>query len=704
MRSQMQRAMAVVLGLGILTGLSACNRDGTAQAASVDVDATATRIMAFAKSGKEWPSRGGGYDEQQYSPLTQINKGNVGQLGLAWVSDVDSHRGLEATPIMVDGVLYVTSTWSRVMAFDAVSGKALWTYDPQVPRGIGRRLCCDIVNRGVAVSNGKVYVGTLDGRLVALDAATGKPVWTISTVTNPDEPYSITGAPRVIKGHVLIGNGGADRGVRGYVTAYDAQTGKEDWRFWVTPQGPDAKPENDDVAAALKSWPKEKWWEGQGGGTPWDAMAYDPDLNLLYVGTGNGGPWKRQHLDDKSDNLYVSSIVALNPDTGKLVWHYQETPGDRWDYTATNSLILADMKIDGKPRQVIFQAPKSGFFYVLDRKTGQLLSAEKYGVANWASHVDMATGRPVLTKNADFSKVDRLVYPNPNGAHDWQPMSFSPKTGLAYIPALDVPWVQSAKPGFRYLYDIGVPPAELARMTEGEPKVEKGGFLKAWDVANHKLKWKVALSTTWNSGTLSTAGDLVFQASGDGYFSAYNAETGDRLLHLFTGNSAMAAPITYAIGGTQYVAQLSGYGGSGMITVGDDAAVKRYENTGRLIVFRLNGDPVPTPAKREEPLGPPHIDASKFPPLSQAQIARGRQLYLNCAGCHSTRGGTPILPNLGRVQAIGKDAFQAILLDGVLVPNGMPKFADKLNKKDVETLYEYIIRGYHNEPLDHRWY
>jgi len=659
---------------------------------------------AFGQNGESWLLIGGDYGEQRFSPLTQIDRSNVHRLGFAWEGDVESTRGLEATPIMVDGVIYVTSTWSRVYAFDAARGTLLWSYDPEVPRKTARSLCCDVVNRGVAVWNGRVFFGTLDGRLIALDARNGKPVWTVNTVEDPARPYTITGAPRVIKGRIVIGNSGADAGVRGYVSAYDPDNGAQVWRFFVVPNGPDDTPENEDVAATLKTWPKDPIWRGVGGGTAWDAMAFDPELNLLYVGTGNGGSWKRQRPDDRTDNLYVSSIVALNADTGRVAWHYQTTPGDMWDYTATNSIILADIALGGKTRKVLFQAPKNGFFYVLDRKTGELLSAEKYAAANWASHVDLKTGRPVLTQWAEFRREDQLIYPNPNGAHDWQSMSFSPQTGLAYIPALDVPWVYSTKPGFRYLYDLGVPPAELARMTAGQPKVEKGGYLRAWDVANGRVKWQVRLPGTWNGGTLATAGGLVFQAAGDGYFNAYDARNGKRLLHHFIGTSAIAAPITYSIGGTQYVALLAGYGGAGMITIADTAAVKQYANNGRLIAFKLGGGAVPLPPKRAVPLGPAPPDTS-LPPLSPEQTAAASQLYRRCAGCHSIGGGTPMLPNLSRVKEIGKAGLKSILLEGALLPLGMPDFSADFKESDVDLLYEYIVRGQHNRPIEGvRWY
>ncbi len=683
--------------------VASCGGGAGGGAGAPSVASPGATSAASAGANVDWPTTGRDYTEQRFSPLDSINLSNVHNVGLAWEGDLDSDRGIEATPIMVDGTLYVSSTWSRVMAFDAASGAKKWTYDPQVPRGIARTFCCDVVNRGVAVANGKVFVGTLDGRLVALDAKSGTPIWTVDTVADKSKPYSITGAPRVVKGKVLIGNGGADRGVRGYLSAYDAETGKEAWRFWVVPKGPHAPPENDDVAAAAKTWPDDDIWTDVGGGTPWDAMAYDADLDLIYVGTGNGGPWKRRRPDDKTDNLYVSSIVALHADTGRVAWHYQETPGDKWDYTATNSIILADLSIGGAPRKVLFQAPKNGFFYVLDRATGQLLAADKYGAANWASGVDLKNGRPQFTPQSDFMKEDQLIYPNPNGAHDWHSMSFNPATGLAYIPAFDVPWVYSTKPGFRYFYDIGVPAEELARMTAGQPEVEKGGFLRAWDVANAKLKWQVKLPSTWNGGTLTTAGGLVFQGAGDGYFSAYDAATGNRRLHLFTATSIMAAPITYEIAGKQYVAVAAGYGGSGMLSIGDAAAVKNYENNGRLLVFALGGGEVPPPRKRDVPLGPPVVDTSGMAPLAPERMARGKELYLQCAGCHGTAGSTAMLPNLGRVKELGRDGLAAIL-HGALEPKGMPNFGSSLSDEDIGVLYDYVSRGYHNQPASHVWY
>ena len=342
----------------------------------------------------DWASYGLNYAEDRYSPLKEINKENIGQLNLSWALDLGTKRGIEATPLVVDGIMFLTSNWSMVHAINARTGELIWTFDPEVPRTYGEFLCCDVVNRGVALYKGKVYVGTLDGRLIAIDAATGKKVWEVLTV-DQSKHYSITGAPRVINGKVIIGNGGAEFGVRGYITAYDALTGEQEWRFYTVPGDPSKPFESKALEMAVKTWSGE-WWKYGGGGTAWDAMAFDPELNLLYVGTGNGSPWNRfRRSEGKGDNLFLSSILAINPDNGELAWHYQTTPGDHWDYTATQPMILADIEIDGKTRKVLMQAPKNGFFYVLDRTNGQFISAEKYTYINWATGVDPNTGRPV---------------------------------------------------------------------------------------------------------------------------------------------------------------------------------------------------------------------------------------------------------------------------------------------------------------------
>jgi quinohemoprotein ethanol dehydrogenase len=381
--------------------------------ASASIDSA--RIIRADKEPGNWLTHGRTYGEQRYSPLTQINTENVEQLGLAWYVDLHTSRGIEATPLAVDGILYTTAPWSVVYAIDGRSGELLWQYDPEVPKSWGKYACCDVINRGAALWQGKVYVGTIDGRLVALDAATGEVVWEKLTI-DPTRPYTITGAPRVVKGKVIIGNGGAELGVRGYVSAYDADSGDLVWRFYTVPGDPSQPFENAAMVQAARTWHGGQWWRVGGGGTVWDSLAYDPELDLLYVGVGNGSPWSRQtRSPGGGDNLYLSSILALRPDTGDLIWYYQTTPGDTWDYTATQHMILADLEIDGRQRQVLMQAPKNGFFYVLDRATGELISAEKYVKVTWAHEVNLKTGRPVEAAGARYQNAPMVIYPSALG-------------------------------------------------------------------------------------------------------------------------------------------------------------------------------------------------------------------------------------------------------------------------------------------------
>ncbi|MGH8186406.1 MAG: PQQ-dependent dehydrogenase, methanol/ethanol family, partial [Steroidobacteraceae bacterium] len=438
------RNVAITILLAV--ACAACQKKEPAADASKPARVDTARILNADQDPGNWLTHGRTYSEQRYSPLAAVSTANVKDLGLAWFVDLDTHRGQEATPLVIDGVLYSTSAWSKVQAIDAKSGKLLWQYDPKVPGETGVKACCDTVNRGVAAYDGRLYLGTLDGRLVAIDAATGKEVWSVVTV-DQTKAYTITGAPRVIKGKVIIGNGGAEFGVRGYISAYDAATGKMAWRFYTVPGDPSQPFEAPILEQAAKTWNGE-WWKLGGGGTVWDSMAYDSELDLLYIGTGNGSPWNQQHRSPGGgDNLFISSIVALKAETGEYVWHYQSTPGETWDFTATQHIVLADLEIDGQARKVLMQAPKNGFFYVLDRTNGQLISAQPFVQVNWATTVDLKTGRPIETPEARFKdpKQAFISMPGPYGAHNWHPMSFSPKTGLVYIPAQELP--------FPYLHD-----------------------------------------------------------------------------------------------------------------------------------------------------------------------------------------------------------------------------------------------------------
>jgi quinohemoprotein ethanol dehydrogenase len=563
---------------------AAASRADLVRAATERVDGA--RIRAADAEPGNWLAHGRTYDEQRFSPLRAIDRSNVAQLGLAWSFDTEVGRGHEATPIVVDGAMFLSLPWSVVVALDAKSGEVLWRRDPEVPRSWARNACCDVVNRGVAVWKGRVYVGTLDGRLVALDAGSGNVVWEVNTIDR-SQPYTITGAPRIVKGKVVIGNGGAEYGVRGYVTAYDAETGAQIWRFYTVPGDPSQPFEHPELDAAAKTW-TGRWWELGGGGTAWDSMAYDPELDLLYVGTGNGSPWPRKlRSPEGGDNLFLSSILALRPDTGRLVWHYQTTPADNWDYTAVQHILLADMDWRGAPRKLLMQAPKNGFFYVLDRETGELLSAEKFVRVSWASHVDLATGRPVETPEGNYDEQPRWVLPSPNGGHLWHPMSYSPETKLVYIPALELAFLYPLDPAFepeKGAWTLGLDVRNYAALlAQYESKTPPAwGELKAWEPIAGRAVWAVRHPGSFNGGVLSTAGGLVFQGTSDGRFVAYAAESGEKLWEVTTNIGTVAPPISYSVDGTQYVSVLAGWGGGGVIEGADAgiSAASRYVNRG----------------------------------------------------------------------------------------------------------------------------
>ena len=670
-------------------------------AASVD----GTRIEAADREPQNWLAHGRTYGEQRYSPLAQIDDGNVEKLGLAWSFATATTRGLQASPIVVDGTMYTTGTWSVVWALDAKTGKELWKYDPEVPKAWGRYLCCDAVNRGVAVWKGSVYVGTIDGRLVSLDARTGAKRWEVNTIDRT-KPYSITGAPRVVKGKVLIGNGGAEYGVRGYLSAYDADSGKLVWRFYTVPGNPKDGFEHPELEQAARTWNGE-WWKGGGGGTVWDSMAYDPQLDTLFVGTGNGSPWARDiRSPGGGDNLFLSSILALEPDTGRLKWHYQTTPADNWDYTATQHIILADLEIGGKPRKVLMQAPKNGFFYVIDRVTGELLSADKYIPATWASHVDIKTGRPVETADSNYSKETKLIIPAAFGGHNWHPMAFNPKTGLVYIPAMQPmgiypPSQEFKKTGQYTRRDMFWNPGidwnlytdtiyALLEQLGGELPVDRG-FLKAWDPIQKKTVWEIEHPAFWNGGLLTTAGNLLFQGTGDGRFVAYAADSGKALWAVPTMIGIIAPPVTYEVDGEQYVAVMAGYGGAGAITGGDPRTMvsAKYLNEGHVLAFKLGGTAtLPRIAEKNASIPePPKIEATA------AQIENGKYEYgANCMVCHgaiAVSGG--VVPDLRMLSAEKHSIFKEIVYDGVIHGAGMPRMGDLVSEQDVHDIHAYVI-------------
>ena len=656
------------------------------------VDAARLSAAATGDEADQWLSTGRTWDEQRHSPLSQVNADNVSQLSLAWFADLDTNRGQEASPLVIDGVLYVSTAWSKVLAFDAATGKPLWSFDPKVPPEWGARGCCDVVNRGVAAWDGHIFVGSYDGRLIALDAATGKVAWEVDTIDR-NQPYTITGAPRVVQGKVINGNGGADLGVRGYVSAYDAKDGQLLWRFFTVPGNPADGFENPQMEMAAKTW-KGEWWRLGGGGTVWDAMAYDEKLNLLYIGVGNGSPWNQAwRSPGGGDNLFLSSIVALDPDDGSYVWHYQTTPGETWDYTATQHIIVADLALDGgQPRRVVMQAPKNGFFYVLDAATGKLLSAEKFTQVSWASHVDLATGRPVERIEARYDRTGKpsIVQPSAQGAHSWHPMSFSPRTGLVYLPVVETSAAMVGDPAYKPKpmagnTGLGRAPADLYEQLKSDAPREASAFLVAWDPVAQREVWRSAMKGRVGSGVLSTEGGLVFQGSPDGEFAAYRDTTGEKLWSFDAQTGVVAAPVSYAVDGHQYIAQLAGYGTRDYYT----------GNQSRLLVFRLGGTAALPPA--ETP--PPARTRNPPPAFGTPQVlAEGEEHFRAwCAMCHETSyGNRGLFPDLRVSPMINSaEAFRGVVIDGALQSRGMVSFRQRLNPAQAESIRAYLVQRAH---------
>ncbi len=686
------------LALALVAVLAACQKGpgGTVDGA---------RISA-ADASNEWLSYGKGYSEQRFSPLDKISTSNVGQLGLAWYAQFDTDRGQEATPLMVDGVLYTTTAWSKVYAFDAATGKLKWSYDPKVDGAKGFDACCDVVNRGVAIWKGKVYVGTLDGRLVALDAGTGAVVWSIQT-TDPKKPFTITGAPRVVKDKVLIGNSGAEYGVRGYISAYDTETGKLVWRFYTIPN-PSGAPDGAASDKVLRekgqaTWPEGAWKLVGGGGTVWDAIVYDPILDMIYFGVDNGTPWnQKERSGGKGDNLFVSSIVAVKADTGEYVWHYQVNPGESWDYSAVQPMILADLTIAGQAHKVLMQAPKNGFFYVIDRTNGKLLSAKNFVPVTWATGIDMTTGRPIETPQARYGKDVDLQMPAPLGAHNWHPMAYSPKTGLVYIPAQQMPFAFQNEDDFKYkpgAWNLGVNLlANAAPMTPAQTAAMAAmikGSLIAWDPVNQKAVWTVQRPYFWNAGVLATGGNLVFQGAAEGQVYAYDATNGKQLWSYPTGNGVIAPPMTYELNGEQYVALMVGSGGGGQVSA-PSLLPKRPRLPGRLLVFKIGGT-----AKAPDFVLPaePEIDLTKV--TTTGDPKNGYVVFNNnCQVCHGANATGSWLPDLKRSPLITTSAdFNSVVMQGVKAHNGMVSFSRFLKPQEVEDVRAFLVGQGKGDPL-----
>jgi quinohemoprotein ethanol dehydrogenase len=649
---------------------------------------------AAVQDGSDWAMYGRTTDEQRFSPLQQINEQNISQLGLVWSRELGTTRGLEATPLVSNGVIYTTSQWSVAYALNAKDGTLLWTFDPKVSRANVRTICCDTVNRGVALYHGKVYLGTLDGRLIALDAKSGNPVWDVVTV-DQSKPYAITGAPRIVKGMVLIGNAGSEFGVRGYLSAYDAENGKLIWRTYTVPGDPAKGFESKALEDAAKTWHGPYWVAG-GGGTIWDSIVYDPALDLIYAGTGNGTAWYRDlRSPGGGDNLYLASILAFRASTGELVWHYQVTPQENWDYDATQPLMLADLNLGGTPRKVIMQASKNGFFYVLDRQTGQFLSGKAFvDEVTWAKGIDPKSGRPIESPAAYDGLRPVLVSPAPGGAHNWYPMAFNPTTGLVYVPArqgsyaLHVPdkgWISNTT-NWNRGEDTTYHGPLLAQAIAKPPMT---GLLIAWNPAEQREAWRVTFPMVESGGVLATAGNLILQGRSDGVFCAYRATDGKKLWQFDAGTGVMAPPVTYLLDGVQYITLMVGWGGAaGLNNIPGSGEVK--PGFGRILTFSLGGQ-----AKLQVAhfgyKGPPspaiHIHATP------AMIHEGEVLFArHCFYCHgvgvvSSSG----VPDLRYASAATHQQFESIVLGGARQQMGMPSFKDALKPDQVKDIEAYIL-------------
>lgn len=659
-----------------------------------------SKAIANNEEHSDWLNYGLNYQEDRFSKLDQINKETVKDIGLAWSLDLGVMRGIESSIIAVDGILYMTGPWSVVYAIDARKGEMIWEYDPKVPREIGEKACCDVVNRGVAIHKGAVFVGTIDGRLISIDAATGTKNW--ETMTVPEgENYTITGAPRIVKDMVLIGNGGAEYNARGFVTAYNTANGSQAWRFYTVPGDPDKDFENPILEEAAKTW-NGKWWTMGGGGTVWDAIVYDPEFNSVYIGVGNGSPWDQDiRSPEGGDNLYLSSIVALDADNGTYKWHYQTTPGDTWDYTSTQPIILADLNIEGKDRKVLMQAPKNGFFYVLDRTNGEFISAEPYTQLNWATGMT-PEGRPIEAPNARYRDGQNYaIAPGAYGGHNWQPMAFNHETGYVYIPSHRSSVMYTKNEKFAYnetdggaasgtgwnvsfshqLYRPLVADADMPN-----PLVPYGRLI-AWDPVNQKEVWAQDMPQThWNGGVLTTAGGLVIQGEATGKFRAYDADNGDILWEEDLKTGIIAPPITYMVDGEQYITIPVGWGG----IIGLSRKYTERVYPGAVYTFKIGGD-APQPDRAEYPIaGLSNLDPTGTP----IDIGHGLTLYIeHCVACHGDQfgAGGGALPDLARSSDEVFKNYDAIIKNGLLAENGMPKFGDRLSEKDVDDIKQFFL-------------
>jgi len=661
----------------------------TAVLAAGDVDEK--RVIAEAEDGRNWFLKGGSFNGEHYSPLAQVDDRSVGDLGLAWSTDLPVPDGIAATPIVIDGVIYLSGAYSVVFAIDAATGKVLWSHAPRVRE----RQAADPnmswparANRGVAVWQGKVYVTTADCWLLALDAGTGEEAWSMQTC-DPEDDYAITDSPYVGGDKVFVGNAGSEspRPNRGYVSAYRASDGELLWRFYIVPS---ANPEENDTPAlkmAAKTWSQDILAKHGGGGQSWNEMTYDPVSNLLFFGTSGAYPYIYEHRSpDGGDNLFLSSVVAVHADTGEYAWHYQTVPEDSWDYNATMNIVLADLEIDGKRREALLIAPKNGFHYTLDRRTGELLAAGKFAKVNWATHINMETGRPVMDPAARYWDAavgeTTWVWPNMWGSHSWNPMAYSPATRLSYIPVIDIP----AKV---IMDEDGEFSDDNVLVTEVDGKPHSPGKLVAFDPATATIRWQVDHPLPYNGGVLATAGNLVFQGNALGELVAYSADGGTPLWSVATGSAISAAPSSYAIGDTQYVVVPVGGGGGLQFYYPQMHTTAQSRGPVRLMAFTLDGrGNLPAASDTAKVLPPqPELDASA------ETLALGKALYGGyCKGCHgidAVARAHGSVPDLRYATTETHAMWAGIVVGGAKRANGMPPF--ELSLDEAEAIRAWVL-------------
>jgi quinohemoprotein ethanol dehydrogenase len=673
--------------------LAACSPSEPEVSAGTVVDDAS---LADDSNGDNWLAYGRTYSEQRFSPLDQINASNIVNLKVDWYLDLPRARGLVSTPLVVDGTLYFIGDMNRMRAVDARNGTLLWEFDPQTAENSGNTLRAGWEhNRGIGIWKDKVYVATWDGRLVAINRNDGSEVWSVRTF-DPELPLYITGAPKIFKGKVLIGNGGTENGpTRGYVTAYDAETGERAWRFYIVPGNPADGFENDAMRMAAETWTGE-WWKIGGGGNAWNGFTYDAEFDTLYIGTGNGSPWNRKlRSPGGGDNLFLCSIVALDPDTGEYKWHYQTTPGETWDYNSNMDIVLADLEIADRTIKALMHAPKNGFFYVIDRETGRLISAEAFTETTWATHIDLETGRPVEVVGARYEDGSQIISPTPWGAHSWHAMSYNPGTGLVYIPAMHL----SAEFNDETIEHDSWKPASFFEggdaigvgFTLMESDRDVTSTLQAWDPVRGEVAWEIPLTGKWNAGTLTTAGNLVLQGRVTGDLVAYDAASGEQLWSFATGLGISAPPISYAVDGKQYVSILVGWGG-GMSGIGGTVETQHGwaygVHTRRLITFSLDGSadlPPQPPPTVPEPLVLPDFE------IDLALANRGESEFSRCFYCHGPGAvSTGMAPDLRASPVVASaDSFNAIVRDGSRVQNAMPAFPH-LTDTELDAIRNYI--------------